>query len=156
MPSMQLYEFLTILTGAIITKSEQQTFSLGGIQQAQNKAQADIRCVEACLARGKNVAIQILHIGKLGSAIRLIKLAKPTFKVKAMKHWLLILPLEEKCILPSSNRNKYSSNLCPGPPRYLAPGIRTGSSSLSSVSWRAEVLVEQSSGVASPEDSGCG
>lgn len=58
--------------------------------------------------------------------------------------------------MPSGNRDKYSSNLCPGPPRYLAPGIRTGSSSLSSVSWRAEVLVEQSSGVASPEDSGCG
>lgn len=42
------------------------------IQQAQNKAQADIRCVGACLARRENIAIQMLRIGKLGSAIRLV------------------------------------------------------------------------------------
>ena len=47
------------------------------------------------------------------------------------------------------------TNLSPGPARYLAPGIRTGSSSLSSVSWRAESLVNVSSRAGGPGASVC-
>lgn len=46
--------------------------------------------------------------------------------------------------------NQKFTHLSPGPARYLAPGIRTGSSSLSSVSCRAESLAAVSSRGAGP------
>lgn len=68
---MQLYEFLIILTEAIITKSEQQMFMLRGFSRHKIKHRQILGVWELAWRR-ENVAIQILRIGKLGSAIRLV------------------------------------------------------------------------------------